>query len=119
MGRMARQLIPLPGLTEEETRALSRQMRYKIRLAADGTCPSCGERRLMKGKSLCPSCLVVHRERMRQRTKAKTRHSGSSSYALEAPLLPQTDSAPEGCEAGADNIITTKPLFRPGHRSRK
>lgn len=84
---MGRPLIPLPGLTEAETRALSRQMRWKLRRAAAGLCPSCGREAVKTGVTLCPGCLAAHRERMRQRTGAVRRNLRASSYAPNNPGL--------------------------------
>lgn len=77
---MGRPLIPLPGLTLDETRALSRQMRYKLRRQAAGLCPSCGKPSDTPG-SACSVCRAVHRERMRERTGAVRRNLGAESYA--------------------------------------
>lgn len=77
---MGRPLIPLPGLTLDETRKLSRQMRYKLRRQAAGLCPSCGEVSDTPG-SACSVCRAVHRERMRERTGAVRRNLGAESYA--------------------------------------
>lgn len=74
-------MIPLPGLTVEEMRGLSRQMRWKLRRAAAGICPACGTNSKPETSSLCDTCLATHRERMRLRTHATRRHLRSKSYA--------------------------------------
>lgn len=86
IGAMPRKLIPLPGLTEDQTRSLSRQQRYKLRRAASGLCSSCGKAPIATGlKDHCVDCASTQRERMRVLSGATRRNVAAKSYQADAP----------------------------------
>jgi hypothetical protein len=96
-----RDILPIPGIPEEEAKKLSRQQRYKLRRYTQGVCVSCGkEPRCDLSRTLCTSCLAIQRERMRQRIGASRRHFRSKSYYAipvvesESPVGPAAESIP-------------------------
>ena len=52
-------------------RPASRQRRWQLVRKLRGLCQNCGK--ALKGRSLCPSCLVKHRVRERTRRGCKER----------------------------------------------
>lgn len=109
-----RPLIPIPGLSDEDLRKLTRQQRYKLRRYADGVCTCCGKMpRCEASKTLCAECLSLQRERMRQRAGSRRRNLRSKSYAsIDAavgrptavrsrPRRPATKTPPAGAGAKA------------------
>ena len=84
--KMIRDLMPIAGIPDKALKAMSRQQRYKLRRYSQGLCVSCGKAdRSPKSRSLCPDCLAIQRERMRQRTGAGRRNLSSKSYVTSSP----------------------------------
>ena len=97
--RRVRDILPIPGIPEEDAKKLSRQQRYKLRRYTQGVCVSCGKSpRCELSRTLCTDCLAVQRERMRQRIGASRRHYRSKSYAIpvDQPAAPVgSDTSPQ------------------------
>lgn len=74
-------ILPVPGFTEKEARAMSSQARRIHRLRANGQCIACSKPRgAAPSSSFCAFCMKANRERARARNGSVTRYELCRSY---------------------------------------